>query len=498
MTPMHQMKRSPHCIPFRQIVIAALGFYSLLGSLRATDGTWSNAAGGVWGTAGNWLGNQVASGTGSTANFANLNIGSSLTVSLNGDRTVGYLNFGDTNISTPGGWQVSAGSPGTSKLILDAGGPTPTITVSLASGQTAQINAAITATSGFKKLGTGALSLVSGSNSISSIELAAGTILATGTAALGGANLITVSGANTHLVITGGTTPSVSSALVLNTSSSVRFDDAVTITGPISGSGGITFGNANGGSGGSTTTVGGDNTSFAGVMTVTAGTLILDNNNAAGLTGVVNVSSNATLTISSGVTLNAGNQIHLAGGSLNKTLGAGSNLAGAINSTSQLSGSSPDTSASLLAGLTSGSTTLQSSFSNTSTASNDSARLSNVYTFTGTGTDIFALQLSMTSVAAGSMLGWLNSGGQWVNSVFGNTGNNASVAQQGYAGSFASFQGVYGTTLSNYLGAYGSDSTGVWAVINHNSDFAVIPEPSTYALLAFAAGTFLLFRRRKV
>ena len=43
-------------------------------------------------------------------------------------------------------------------------------------------------------------------------------------------------------------------------------------------------------------------------------------------------------------------------------------------------------------------------------------------------------------------------------------------------------------TLSQYLGAYGHDENGdtVWAVINHNSDFAAVaaPEPTTWMLLA--------------
>ena len=36
----------------------------------------------------------------------------------------------------------------------------------------------------------------------------------------------------------------------------------------------------------------------------------------------------------------------------------------------------------------------------------------------------------------------------------------------------------------------------VWAVLNHNSDFAIVPEPSTFALLALGASLF--FRRRIV
>jgi hypothetical protein len=78
----------------------------------------------------------------------------------------------------------------------------------------------------------------------------------------------------------------------------------------------------------------------------------------------------------------------------------------------------------------------------------------------------------------------------------------ASGDQLGYLGSFADFQSFYGTNLFSYLGAYGRDETGraVWAVINHNSEFAVtaVPEPATWALaLAGLAGVGISLRRRK-
>jgi PEP-CTERM motif len=49
------------------------------------------------------------------------------------------------------------------------------------------------------------------------------------------------------------------------------------------------------------------------------------------------------------------------------------------------------------------------------------------------------------------------------------------------------------TDLAAILGSYGVDTGGhdVWAVINHNSQFAVVPEPSTIVLAAL--GMFGLF-----
>jgi fibronectin-binding autotransporter adhesin len=88
----------------------------------------------------------------------------------------------------------------------------------------------------------------------------------------------------------------------------------------------------------------------------------------------------------------------------------------------------------------------------------------------------------------------------WVNAVVGNAANNASLDQQGYLGSFSQFQSTYGTTLTDYMGAFGRDETtsSVWAVMNHNSEFVVfaVPEPGTLALVAAALVAGLAFRRR--
>ncbi len=106
-------------------------------------------------------------------------------------------------------------------------------------------------------------------------------------------------------------------------------------------------------------------------------------------------------------------------------------------------------------GRASAAVTLATSFATTSAATNDAIRLSDVYSFSGTGADIFVLELSMTSVATGSYLAWLDTAtNQWVNAVEGNTGNNATAAQQGFAGSFAAFQSIYGTQLDSYLGLW--------------------------------------------
>jgi hypothetical protein len=55
-------------------------------------------------------------------------------------------------------------------------------------------------------------------------------------------------------------------------------------------------------------------------------------------------------------------------------------------------------------------------------------------------------------------------------------------------------------TLANYVGDYGVDTTNdvAWAVVDHNSEFAVVPEPSAIVLAAFGLiGGLWAVRRKK-
>jgi hypothetical protein len=75
--------------------------------------------------------------------------------------------------------------------------------------------------------------------------------------------------------------------------------------------------------------------------------------------------------------------------------------------------------------------------------------------------------------------------GAWENAVLGNTGQAGSLAGF-YDETYAKFLADHsGATLASQLGAWGVDTTGdvVWAVLNHASDFAVVPEPATLAFL---------------
>ena len=65
---------------------------------------------------------------------------------------------------------------------------------------------------------------------------------------------------------------------------------------------------------------------------------------------------------------------------------------------------------------------------------------------------------------------------------------------------FAAENGITAANIANFVGDWGVDTSGdeAWAIVNHNSEFAVVPEPSTIALLAIGlAGIGLAASKRK-
>jgi fibronectin-binding autotransporter adhesin len=125
--------------------------------------------------------------------------------------------------------------------------------------------------------------------------------------------------------------------------------------------------------------------------------------------------------------------------------------------------------------------------------------LSDVVTLSGTGNDVFVLQLSYVdtpSQESALFLGWRNSGGQWLNAVAGNSGGTAFAAGNiSYADYIAGFGG--NLTAAN-LGAYGRDEAAnvAWAILNHNSEFAVaVPEPDYNNNGTVDAADYVLWRK---
>ncbi len=150
--------------------------------------------------------------------------------------------------------------------------------------------------------------------------------------------------------------------------------------------------------------------------------------------------------------------------------------------------------------------------SNSNPVLSDIVNLTGMYSGTenaASGTGVFVLQISylqstLTSLGlnensiatSGELrLGW-NDAGTWKTAALGNASGTAN------------FVGVVAydplNPTHNVLGAYGVDPSDVnggvvWAVLNHNSEFAVIPEPSTLVLGGLAllglAGAGLRRRR---
>jgi autotransporter-associated beta strand protein len=138
------------------------------------SGTWTNPAGGLWGTGGNWLSDIVATGSGSTADFNTLDITGDTTVDLDSPRTIGNLVFGDTDTLSAAGWTLTGN-------ILTLAGTTPTITVNaLGDTKTVAISAAVAGSAGLTKDGTGTLTLTGANAYTGSTTVSEGTLQVSG------------------------------------------------------------------------------------------------------------------------------------------------------------------------------------------------------------------------------------------------------------------------------------------------------------------------------
>ncbi|MCP5532109.1 MAG: autotransporter-associated beta strand repeat-containing protein [Akkermansiaceae bacterium] len=175
----------------RFLVSIASGFL-FVPTAFALDGTWINTAGGSWSTANpNWAGDQIADGTGFTADFSTLDVTADATITLDGSRTIGNLVFGDTQTGSAARWTVADGTGG--PLILD--GATPTITVNpLGAGKNATITATLDGTGGFTKTGAGTLVLNNNTNTISGPVILTEGLLSVQSKPLTGASSVAIQG----------------------------------------------------------------------------------------------------------------------------------------------------------------------------------------------------------------------------------------------------------------------------------------------------------------
>ena len=118
--------------------------------------------------------------------------------------------------------------------------------------------------------------------------------------------------------------------------------------------------------------------------------------------------------------------------------------------------------------------------------------VSDVLALTGTGGDAVVLSLSYAETSLGTQserrfgLGWFDTrpgsatSATWIPAVAGNAGSVVTLAEP-FAGSWASYSQQLGVSAaSDAIGAWGIDVSAnlVWAVIDHESEFAVVPMTS--------------------
>ncbi len=165
---------SRNCLFNSRAVAALCVTVCLAGSAArslAADGAWNVDADGTWTTPGNWLGDTVADGPGSTAYFTN-DITAPRMITLTADQTIGNVHFGDADTaSTPGGWIVTGNN-----LILTNPAAVPVVTVhpiSTWSDPTndVQISSRIVSGQGFVKKGAGTLTLMASNILGSSVRI---------------------------------------------------------------------------------------------------------------------------------------------------------------------------------------------------------------------------------------------------------------------------------------------------------------------------------------
>lgn len=307
----------------------------------------------------------------------------------------------------------------------------------------------------------------------------------------GTASVGTLGGATLNAGNWGATVTNLNSGTV-NTSGGSLVAQQGNFNGTITGTGGLTK------TGSGTLTLNTAN-SYSGDTIVNAGTLVAAVGSATG-SAPIRLVNNGRFQAMANVGVGSV-QAESAGTSYEKTFNASENLTNFGSYSSEVGGR--NTTAIFGAGFAGGNATVSASFSSFlpgEILASDHLAINGL-----DGTTFLLVMNSCIDIPAGAALtdfylGWLDPGDNtWKNAVLGNHGADGSLAG-GYFSSYQSFlSGNGGWNAANMLGAFGVDATSnqVWAVIDHNSEFGAVPEPSTYALLILGGAALFVIARRK-
>jgi len=497
-------------------------------TLDGASSTINNTSGGAVTNAGNnavlWDGSSSAGfifGTSaSTSASYNLNLGTG-TVTAGTSRTMTFAGSGTTltmgtldststsgsdltftingagNTLTLGGYKIRSGNPTTLAAVND----------SLAGTANLTINGAIIDgndyANGLKIKGTG-LTTFSGINTYSGVtaiingatlKLGSSTALgsATGATAVSSGGLLDLNGQTIAETLnytgTGGLLNSAAGAATVSGVVDIASGMTINTTGDITLSGKLT-GSSNKNltkSGAGTLKFSAGNSDFAGITTVSEGTLLVTSaGNVSSSSSIVN--SGGTLRVNGtagGVTVNAGGILE-GSGTVGTTTVAGTLTPG--NSPGVLSVNGNLT-------MASGGNMVWELFANTATQASpavfDQVLVSGDLVFDGSN----GINLNFGTTAAGSTVSWLDpfwSSNQsfLIYDVAGSTTGSSNLSLLN-----TSFNDATGVALAASQGSFSVSQSGADVLLNYNA----IPEPSTGSLLAFGLGGLVLTRllRRK-